>query len=365
MIEGESGIMARSHPDNRPLYIVSRRELRWPSGQIAKIYSADEPDQLRGPQHERAWADELAAWSSFEAWDDLLMGLRLGPKPQVVVTTTPRRLKILRDLRAQATTVVTQGRTVENRANLSAKFLAVMDERYGGTRLGRQELEGELLDELEGALWSQSLIDACQWKGPTPELKRVIVGVDPSITSKRSSDETGIVAAGLGVDEDIYVLRDDSCRARPAQWAERVRATCKDVGATAVVLETNRGGETCEEVLRAAFGDCPIRVITLNSQQGKAGRAEPVSALYEKGRVRHVPGLTHLEDEMVSWQPQVARVSPNRIDALVFAVNELLPGSTIWRPELSAVAEIEASAYRVERHGSWSGYEVQRQRRHW
>lgn len=322
IVEGESGILAISPKGERPTWEPSRRRLTWPNGAQATTYSAEEPDQLRGPQHDLAWTDELAAWRYPDAWDQLRFGLRLGDHPRVCVTTTPRPTKIIRDLMASPDTVVTRGRTRDNVANLAPGVVAELERRYAGSRLGRQELDGEVLDDSAGALFRWAWIDTAR-AAKAPDLRRVVVAVDPATTSHDESDETGIVVAGIGYDGRGYVLADESGRYRPEEWARRVASAYATHRADAVIAEGNQGGEMVASVLRSAGGaGMPVRIV--HAKRGKATRAEPVAVLYEQGRVSHVGSLARLEDQLTTWDPATASGSPDRLDALVYAVTELM-----------------------------------------
>ena len=318
IVEGESGILAVSPAHERPVWEPSRRRLTWPNGTIATTYSADVPDQLRGPQHDAAWADELASWQYPDAWTQLLLGLRLGDDPRVVVTTTPRPTPIVRELLASPMTHATRGRTMDNRANLAPQFLDAIVRQYEGTRLGRQELDGEILDDNPGALWKRDQIIRVR---EAPQLRRIVVAVDPAVSANAQSDETGIVAAGLGFDGRFYVLDDASGRYSPDQWASRVAALYRARSADRVVVEVNQGGDLVTATLRTVDRSLPIT--TVHAKRGKALRAEPIAALYEQGRVAHVGALPTLEDQMTAWDPASDTTSPDRVDALVYALTEL------------------------------------------
>jgi predicted phage terminase large subunit-like protein len=337
IVEGESGILAVSPPSERPTWEPSRRRLTWPNGAIATTYSADEPDQLRGPQHDYAWADELAAWRYPDAWDQLLFGLRLGADPRAIVTTTPRPTPIIRALVSAATTHVTRGRTRDNAANLAPGFLDAIVARFEGTRLGRQELDGEILDDNPGALWKRSGIDDAR-VSKAPDLRRIVVGVDPAVTSNAKSDETGIVVAGLGYDGRFYVLGDYSGRYSPDQWASRVVKAYRDHKADRVIAESNQGGDLVAQNIRTVDRNLPVA--TVHAKRGKALRAEPVSSLYEQGRVSHVGSLAALEDQMTAWDPAGDGESPDRVDALVYALTELAPayGDDVTAPPRTRTA---------------------------
>lgn len=328
MVEGPAGILACHPKDFRPLYEPSKRRLTWPNGAQATLYNAVEPDQLRGPQHDAAWGDEIAKWRYVqETWDQLQMGLRLGKHPRQILTTTPRPIKIIRKLLNDPTCHVTRGRTYDNASNLAAPFLRQIEDRYGGTRLGRQELEGEVLDDMPGALWSRDIIDSSR-KKEAPELDRIVVAVDPAVTSGEDADETGIVAVGAATDEDGYtrgyVLEDRSVRGTPEEWARRAVQLYHELDADRIVAEKNQGGEMVAAVIRAVDRNVPITLVT--ATRGKHVRAEPISALYEQGRVHHVGRLDKLEDQMCLFTRDADRTngnSPDRVDALVWACTAL------------------------------------------
>ncbi|HYL31924.1 MAG TPA: terminase family protein [Stellaceae bacterium] len=325
MVEGESGLRAISGDDWRPHYEPSKRRLTWPNGAIALAFSADEPERLRGPQHDLAWCDELAAWRYAAAWDNLLLGLRLGSDPRAVVTTTPKPNKLVRDMLASPGTVVTRGSTFDNAANLAPAFLDSIVRRYRGTRLGRQELEAELLDDVPGALWSRDAIEAAR-VASAPDLSRIVVAIDPAASSGEGADETGIVVAGLAHDGHVYVLDDLSGRMSPRAWALKAAAAYGKFAADRIVAEVNNGGEMVEATLRSVQSDAPFRA--LRASRGKAVRAEPVAALYEQGRVHHVGGFATLEDQLCAFTADFDRAasgtSPDRLDALVWAVTDLM-----------------------------------------
>ena len=321
LVEGQSGILAVSPDDERPTWEPSRRRLTWRSGAIATTYSAEEPDQLRGPQHDAALADEVAAWSRPDAWDQLQMGLRLGTDPRVVVATTPRPTPLIRSLLAAPGTVVTRGATRDNMANLAPGVVADLERRYAGTRLGRQELDGEILDDSAGALWRWQWIDAAR-VARAPDLRRVVVAIDPAASSHDDSDETGIVVAGVGHDGRAYVLADASGRYRPEEWARTALALYREHHADCIVAEANNGGEMVAATLRVHDRGANVR--TVHATRGKATRAEPVAALYEQGRASHVGALARLEDQLTTWDPATSRTSPDRLDALVWALTEVM-----------------------------------------
>lgn len=327
IVEGESGLLAVSPPWARPDYEPSKRRITWPNGTIATTYSADEPDLLRGPQHHAALADELAAWKRVEdTWSNLMFGLRLGTNPQAVVTTTPRPLRLLRELRAADSTVVTAGSTYENRGNLARPFLEEIVTKYEGTRLGRQELQGELLEDVPGALWTRKRIDELRVKA-APLLRRVVVAIDPAVTSGEDSDETGIVAVGKAEDGQIYVLADETCRESPLGWATRAIMLFKRLRADRLVAEVNNGGDLVEATLRSVDKSLPYTAV--RASRGKRSRAEPIAALYEQGRVHHVGAFDALEDQMCMFTPDGFDGSPDHVDALVWGATELVDGTSI------------------------------------
>jgi predicted phage terminase large subunit-like protein len=321
MIEGESGILATARPSFRPTYEPSKRRVTWPNGAIATAYSADEPDRLRGPQHDGAWPDELAAWRYPEALDMLMFGLRLGNDPRSVVTTTPRPTKLIRELIAAPTTAVTTGSTYDNLANLAPAFAEQIIRKYEGTRLGRQELLAEILTDVPGALWTWAMLDN---RMAAPDLTRVVVAIDPAVTSGEDSDETGMLVCGLGVDGRGYVLADRSCRLSPDGWAQRAVQAFDDYSADLVVAEVNNGGQMVEATIRTVRRTIPYRAV--HASRGKQVRAQPVAALYEQGRVSHVEAFPDLEEQLTSWTPE-SGTSPDRLDALVWALTELMLGT--------------------------------------
>lgn len=332
MIEGESGILNVCPSWERPHWQPSIRRLSFPSGATAFTYSAEEPERLRGPQHHFAWLDEIAAYPDPRAvWDLLLPGLRLGNDPRRIVSTTPKPIKFMHDLIADPATTISRMKTWDNRANLPGAYIDELQRIYGGTRIGRQELEGELLDEAEGALWHRSRLDDLRVK-QAPEMSRIVVAIDPS-SGKENSDEIGIVAAGLGVDGQGYVLRDASCRLPPSEWAHRAISLYDALDADRIIAEVNFGGTLVEEVLRTVRRNIPYETIT--ASRGKTARAEPIAALYEQGRVHHAGAFPQLEDQMVNWVPGELKSSPDRADALVWALTWLMlkpraQGRAIW-----------------------------------
>ena len=302
-------------------YNSTTGELKFKNGSLIQGFAAIEPNRLRGPQFHRAWCDELAAWRYPEAWDQLMFGLRLGKYPQAIVTTTPRPTPLIRDLAKDSTTHLITGNTFENEDNLAPKALRKLKEKYEGTRLGRQELYAEVLEDVEGALWKRGTID----KGRVelyPEMKRIVVAVDPSATKGEESDEVGIIIAGLGVNDHCYIFEDLSATLSPDETCVRAINAFKLWGADRIVAEANNGGDWIETLLRTR--DRNISYKKLHASRGKQARAEPVAALYEQVRVHHVGVLAQTEDELCTWEPNTGMASPNRLDALVWAVTELM-----------------------------------------
>jgi phage terminase large subunit-like protein len=343
IVEGESGMLACSPPWDKPRYEPSKRRLTWPNGAIATTYSADEPDSLRGPQHDFAGCDELASWPFAIAFDHLKFGLRLGKDPRIVAATTPRPTKVIKALVADALTHTTRVKTSANWANLAESFRVSIAAKYAGTRLGRQELDAEILEDLEGALWTHSGIDVDRVQ-VAPAMLRVVVAVDPATTSKSTSNETGIVVVGLGVDGHGYVLADHSGRYTPDRWAKEVVKAYDLYQADRVVAEVNNGGDMVEVLLRTVRESVPYKAV--HATEGKRTRAEPVAALYEQHRVHHVGLHAKLEDTMCSWDPLTGKIagdegsrqqdrkdreaideidstSPDRLDALVWGLTDL------------------------------------------
>lgn len=336
MVEiGDSSILRVSPPWFRPVYESSKRRLVFPNGSICVIYSGDESDQLRGPQHMKAWVDELAKFKyPQETWDNLEMGLRKGNNPQVICTTTPRPIKIIRDLIADTRTVQTRGCTLDNAANLNPLFIERMKSKYEGTRLGRQEINGDILDDNPESLWKRSDIDNNKVR-QIPELTYVVVGVDPAATSKDGSDDTGIIAAGKSKDGHFYILDDCTCHLTPQGWGEAAITAYHKHQANKIVGETNNGGEMVEHTLKTIDPSIPFKAV--HASRGKATRAEPVSALYEQGRIHHFGTFPELEDQLCEWVPG-AENSPDRLDALVWSITELEGKTSLPNFSLSSVA---------------------------
>ncbi|MDZ7905052.1 MAG: terminase family protein [Cypionkella sp.] len=342
MIFGDSGIIACSPPDRRPEWQATRKRLVWPNGAIAQAFSAHEPDSLRGPQFDAAWVDELAKWKRGEdAWDQLQFALRLGDNPRQVVTTTPQNVPVLKTVLANPSTVSTHAPTQANRANLAESFLAEVTARYGGTRLGRQELEGLLIEGVEGALWTAAMLASAQIDA-APSLSRIVVAVDPPVSANKTSDTCGIVVVGAITDGPpqnwrAVVLEDASVQgASPEGWARAALDAMARHGAERLVAEVNQGGNLVESVIRQIDALVPFRAV--HARASKGARAEPVAALYEQGRVAHLRDLGALEDQMLLMSAQGfgGRGSPDRVDALVWALTDLIiaPASTYTRPQL-------------------------------
>jgi phage terminase large subunit-like protein len=318
MIEGESGILAICPDGERPEYKASQRRLEWPNGARSLIFTADEPERLRGKQHMRLWADEVAAWRYPEAWDQAMFGLRLGTDPRAVVTTTPKPTEVILRLVNDPTVTVTRGSTYDNRANLAPAFFDQIIRRYEGTRLGRQELMAEILMDVPGALFSRDQIEIFR-AARAPQQRRIVIGVDPS----GGSNAQGVVIAGVGVDDRGYVFEDRTVTATPEGWGRVVVNAYHAYKANYVVAEVNYGGDMVSHVISTIDPRVPVKVV--HASRGKAQRAEPVAALMSQGKISHVGrGLEKLEDELCTWEPGVSKWSPNRLDAYVWAFTELM-----------------------------------------
>ena len=342
MVFGDSGILACSPPDRRPQWEATRRRLVWPNGAVAQAFSAHDPDSLRGPQFDAAWVDELAKWDKAEeTWDQLQFALRLGDNPQQVVTTTPKNVAVLKAVLRNPSSVVTHAPTDANRAHLAASFLAEVQSRYGGTRLGRQELEGMLVEDAEGALWTTAMLERGR-VAQAPKLDRVVVAVDPPVTGHGGSDECGILVVGAVTEGPVqdwraYVLEDASMQgASPDGWARAALAAMQRHGAERLVAEVNQGGDLVQAVIRQVDPLVPYRAV--RASKGKAARAEPVAALYEQGRVSHLRGLARLEDQMcrMTVRGYEGKGSPDRVDALVWALTALMiePAQAMRQPQV-------------------------------
>jgi phage terminase large subunit-like protein len=325
MVDGPSGLLAIHPSGERPAYNVSRRELTWPNGAVAQLFSADDPDSLRGPQFGAAWADELAKWRYAEtAWDMLQFCLRLGDRPRQAVTTTPRPVPLLRRLIADPATAVSRARTEANIANLAPSFLSAVVARYQGTRLGRQELDGELIEDRPDALWQRAALEAARVTA-APALARIVVAVDPPVTSGGAADACGIVAAGRAEDGRAFVLADATTQGHaPLDWARAAVRLYDSLAADCIVAEVNQGGELVAQLLRQVSPNVPVRMV--RAMRGKYLRAEPVAALYERGLVAHAGVWPGLEDQMCDFgQGGLSDgASPDRVDALVWALTELM-----------------------------------------
>lgn len=337
MIEGESGLLSVCPQKWKPRYEPSKRRVTWPRhprtgvSAIATAFSGDKPAQLRGPQHDRAWADELAAWRYPEAWAQLQFGLRLGANPQAIVTTTPRPTALIRELLADPGTFVTRGTTEDNRANLAPRFWDIIHRKYGGTRLGRQELNAELLGDNPLALWQRSQFEKEGFRitpASLPDFERIVVAVDPSVHDGKEDPETtelaecGIIVAGLHCVNDVprgVILEDGTVWGSPLEWAAQAVALYHKWSADRIVAEVNNGGALVETVIRTLDRNVSYRAV--HASRGKFTRAEPVSSLYEQGRIRHLGCFAGLEDELADWTP--GQKSPNRLDALVWGVTDL------------------------------------------
>lgn len=361
MIEGESGILRCCPKDERPIYRKSERALKWPNGALSLVFTADEPDRLRGKQHMKVWADEIMSWRYDESWDQMVLGLRLGDCPQALATTTPRNRALIKSLMHDVDTLLVVGSTYDNKKNLAPKFISKIQEKYEGTRLGRQEIYAEVLDDVPGALWSRTKIDEFRIKprrdldgmvmlgddgrpvfDGLPDMARIVVGVDPSGGSTEESDEQGIVACGRGVDGHGYTLEDRSCSLSPDGWGRRAVQTYLDLSADLIVGEKNYGGDMVEHVVRTAAQAMGVRVNfrLVTSARGKVVRAEPIAALHEQGRDHHVGVFPQLEDQLCAFtnagvealgEPgkKKKRMSPDRADAKVFAMTELFDSEPV------------------------------------
>ncbi len=325
MVDGASGLLAIHPSGERPSYSVSRRELTWPNGAVAQLFSAEDPESLRGPQFGAAWADELAKWRYADAaWDMLQFCLRLGDRPRQAVTTTPRPIPLLKRLIADPATAISRARTEANAANLAPSFLSAVVGRYQGTRLGRQELDGELIEDRPDALWQRAALDAARVDA-APPLTRIVVAVDPPVTSGPRADACGIVAAGRAEDGRAYVLADASAQGLgPVDWARAAVRLHESVDADCIVAEVNQGGELVAQLLRQVAPNIAVRMV--RAMRGKYLRAEPVAALYERGLVAHAGVWPALEDQMCDFGPGGLSNgrSPDRVDALVWALTELM-----------------------------------------
>ena len=325
MVLGESGILNICPPWNRPVYQSTKRRIVWPNGAYAMLFSAEESDRLRGPQHDAAWCDELCAWKNPATWDMLLFTLRLGQNPQCVVTTTPKPIAILRELVEAPSTAIVKGSTFDNASNLAPEFIKSIRAKYEGSRLGRQELFAEILDDTPGALWSYDILEK-QKKTAPEDMQRIVVAVDPAMTSGDSADETGIVVVGRDAHGQAYVLEDASVHGSADEWGRASVAAYYRWKADRIVVEINQGGDLVERVIRTV--DSSVAIKTVRATRGKVVRAEPVAALYEQGKVWHAAVFEELERQMTmfttDFDPLKMGYSPDRVDALVGGLTELM-----------------------------------------
>jgi phage terminase large subunit-like protein len=332
MVLGESGLLAICPPEERPRFIRASDRLEWPNGTISQIFSAEEPDRLRGKQHAKLWLDELAAWRDPDAFDQAMLGLRLGDKPQAVITTTPRPTKFIKQLLESSNALVTKGSTFANAKFLADGFLTQIAARFDGRAIGRQEMYGEIVEEAQGALWTRALIERQRLPKDTPpaEYVEIVIGVDPPARSGAKADECGIIACGRTAGGIIHVLADLSSQGEtPGEWSARVTSAYRRFSANRIVAEINNGGEMVTQVLRQNDPNLPVRTVT--ATRGKFLRAEPIAAAYERGAVFHLGGFEKLEDQLCTltsdFDSRTAGFSPDRADALVWAIADLIaPG---------------------------------------
>lgn len=357
MCFGVSGIMSVFPPHQKPKITKKPIKIEFHTGAVGYGYNATEPDQLRGPNFDLAWGDELAKWRyARETWDQLQFALRLGDHPRQIITTTPRPILLLKEIRAASTTVLTHGITYENRGNLASTFIKTIEDKYAGTRLGRQELSAEILDDVPDALWTRAALDRDRVKADkVPPLKRVVVAIDPAAKKNETPEEgaaTGIVVAGVGEDGRGYVIDDATCRESPNGWARKAIACFDRYHGDRIVGEVNNGGDMVESTMKVVRPGVPFK--SVHASKGKWTRAEPIAALYEQGRISHVGTFADLEDEMVNFGPNgmVGEASPDRVDALVWALTELFP-SIVRKAEPKAVA-VEHEQYDRTGQG-WMG----------
>jgi len=349
MVKGESGFLNTCWKGDKtykgkemglPEWSPTKRSLTWSNGAKVEFYSAEEPERLRGPQFSAAWCDELAAWNKdIDTWDMLQFCLRLGKHPKVCVTTTPKPTKLVRKITKDPTTYITTGSTFDNAANLADTYLKAVKDQYEGTRLGRQELYAEIMEEAEGALWSTDMLDACQIpQSELPPLNRIVVSIDPAVTANKESDMTGIVVAGVDVNGKGYALGDHTDRLSPQGWASKAIELYHHYQADRIVAERNQGGDMVRRTIEVEDETVPIKLV--HASRGKFARAEPISALYERGMVHHVrdteASLKELETQMTTWEPLGSIGSPDRLDALVWALTDLMLGSH-QKPQLKLV----------------------------
>lgn len=338
MVEGESGLLGIHPREEKPLFIPSKRLIKWPNGAVASLFGAENADQLRGPQFDGAWVDELAKFRRApEVWSQLQLCMRLGKNPRTIVTTTPRPLKLIQSMITANDVHVTKGSTFDNALNLAPTYLDQVRDQFLNTRLGAQEIYAEMLTETVGALWQRQLI---QYRQPAyddrgkPDLKRIVIAIDPATTTHDHSDETGIVVVGVDEMNQAYILEDLSGKLSPNDWGQRVVNSYYRLKADKVVVEINKGGDLVENVLRSIDSTIPIKAV--RATRGKYTRAEPIAALYEQGRVFHAQPFTILEAQMCDYVPGLTSKSPDRMDALVWGITELIleserqPKLKIW-----------------------------------
>lgn len=333
-LEGESGILNISPHWDKPTYEPSKQRITWKNGAKAFLYSAEEPDAFRGPQWHKVWADEIASWTYLEkapkdgytAWDNILFGLRLGDNPQIIATSTPRNLKTIKEIIKDKGNHITTVSSYANRANLSPKFFETVIKKYEGTRLGRQEIYGEVIDDIEGALWKMSQIDNTRESVDKldeilSKLVRIVVSIDPAVTSKPDSDETGIIVVGKDIYNHAYVLEDISGIYTPSVWADKAIWAYEKWQANYILAESNNGGDLVKSNIQSANPSVPVRLV--HATRGKMLRAEPVQAMYERREVTHVGLHAKLEDQMCNWDAQTGEESPDRVDALVHGITDI------------------------------------------
>lgn len=331
MVEGPDGLLSICPPWNKPKYTPTNRRVTWPNGGVAITYAAEAPELLRGPQHDGAWADEPAKWKNLKktddkggtAWDNLMLGLRMGEHPQCVATTTPRAIPLIRELRKQPGVIVTTGSSFENQANLTDQWFDEIRRKYEGTRLGRQELYAELLDDVAGALWNRTQIDNLRiQKDALPALKRIVISLDPAVSQGEESNETGIVACGVGMNGHGYLLSDESGKYSPDGWGRKAVNLLRQHQGDRIIAEVNNGGDMVGYTIKTVDKHAPYK--SVHASRGKRTRAEPVAALYEQGKVHHVGSFPELEDQLCTWDASTNEDSPDRLDALVWAFTELM-----------------------------------------
>ena len=332
-IEGESGLLSIMDEKIIANYNRSLGEIVLHNGSRFKTFSADTPERLRGPQHHRVWCDELGSWKYTETWDQMMFGLRLGEHPKVVVTTTPKPIPLIKDLLKRKDTYTTTGSTFENKDNLAEASLSQLKEKYEGTRLGRQELYAEVLEDVEGSLWSRDKIESSmvRYNEKLPSFKRIVIAVDPAVTANKRSDETGVVVCAEDFQGKYYILNDLSGKYSPDAWAKKVVEAYESYKADKVIAEVNNGGDLVERVVKTV--DRNVNYKSVRATRGKFVRAEPIAALYEQKRVRHLNRFNLLEDQLCSYNPEITSQSPDRLDALVWGLTELSARSGIasWK----------------------------------